>query len=607
MRIQFKFAILVMAGLVSVSFALTLALIAQTLSPGEVRLSSRPYVPQAPIRIQTRLVQLEVVVRDNRGRPVPGLTKDDFTLYDAHKLREITSFSISTSTAPANTPPKPATSQNEASVPPPASTRPPTPPQTLSNGRSIALLFDDINTPTGDMMRAKVAATRFVKEASASGDRIALFTTSAGPILNFTTDTSAILAAITHVESHLRMSPNGLSSCLRITPYEAYQILNNNPRALSAKVQEAACCTSSQYLTLCKSDPGGSSGILFPNQSGATELTIAVNAQAEQTWGQARIAAQSTLDSIKASLDQLSKAPGRHMLLLSSSGFLSGTLDQQLDAIISEAVRAGVVINSLDAKGLYAETPGTPFNETVETTELPLKSTIFQIEMLGDRLDSEDSAMARFAESTGGLLFRNNNDLDLGFYQLGVMPSVTYLLGFPPDEDGEYHKIKVELKNAGRRIVLVRPGYFAPAKGSTDQPIPAADTIDSEMRGSAEKTDLPAVTTEKFGTAASGSPQLTLQTHVDIQKLTFQPQQDRQVQKLTFVAALYDSQGNFVTGKQAEMTLALKSESFDRLSKSGINGVMQLEAPSGAYRLRMVVQEAVHGAMTATSKDLRIP
>jgi hypothetical protein len=111
MRIQFKFAILMMAGLVSISFALTLALIAQTLSPGEVRLSSRPYVPQAPIRVQTRLVQLEVVVRDNRGRPVPGLSKDDFTIYDAHKLREITSFSISSTNppfnAPLNTPLKP--------------------------------------------------------------------------------------------------------------------------------------------------------------------------------------------------------------------------------------------------------------------------------------------------------------------------------------------------------------------------------------------------------------------------------------------------------------------------------------------------------------------
>ena len=99
-----------------------------------------------------------------------------------------------------------------------------------------------------------------------------------------------------------------------------------------------------------------------------------MNAQAEQTWGQARIAAQSTLDSIKDALDQLSRTSGRHMLLLSSSGFLSGTLDQQLDAIISEAVRAGVVIDSLDAKGLYAEAPGTPLNESVEVVELPLGS-----------------------------------------------------------------------------------------------------------------------------------------------------------------------------------------------------------------------------------------
>ena len=194
------------------------------------------------------------------------------------------------------------------------------------------------------------------------------------------------------------------------------------------------------------------------------------------------------------------------MLLLSSSGFLSGTLDQQQDAIINEAVRAGIVINSLDAKGLYAEAPGGPINESNELTEIPVSSTLFQVQSLGDRLDSEDSAMARFAESTGGLLFRNNNDLDLGFYQLGVLPSVTYLLGFPPAEDGEYHKIKIELKNSGGRIVLVRPGYFAPGgKAASAQPT-SADKIDAEMRGSGEKTGVPATISEKFGASASGKP-----------------------------------------------------------------------------------------------------
>jgi len=34
---------------------------------------------------------------------------------------------------------------------------------------------------------------------------------------------------------------------------------------------------------------------------------------------------------------------------------------------------------------------------------------------------------------------------------------------------------------------------------------------------------------------------------------------------------------------------------------------MQLEAPPGTYRLRMVVQEAVHGNLSATNKDVQIP
>jgi VWFA-related protein len=563
------------------------------------------------------MVELEVVVRDNHGQPVPGLTKDDFIVYDSRKTRDITSFSINSSNAPVNAavkePAKPVMSQTDTQVPLVVSAPPPSA-QKVPSGRSIALLFDDINTPIGDLMRSKIAATRFIKEASVSGDHIAIFTTSGSPFLNFTTDTPAILAAMTHMQSHPRTLPGGLAACPRMTTYEAYMIVMNDPTALKSKVSEACHCGGSpscevEYIPAFKFE--GPPSNLPTSPYGGTALVgiviDSVRAQAGQTWGLARVASQATLDAIKAVLTQLANQSGRRMLLLSSSGFLSGTLDDQLDAIINEAVRTGVVINTLDAKGLYAEAPGGPINETNELSEIPVSSTVFQIESLGDRLDSEDSAMARFAESTGGLLFRNNNDLDLGFYQLGVLPSITYLLGFPPAEDGEYHKIKLELKNSGGRIVLVRPGYFAPGgKAASVQPT-SADKIDAEMRGSDEKTGVPATISEKFGASASGKPQLTIESHIDIQKLPFEQQKDRHVQKLTFVAALFDPQGNFITGKQAEMNLALKPESFERFSKTGINGVMQLEAPPGTYRLRMVVQEAVHRNMSATNKDVQIP
>ena len=257
-------------------------------------------------------------------------------------------------------------------------------------------------------------------------------------------------------------------------------------------------------------------------------------------------------------------------------------------------------------KGLYAETPGPPINESMEMSELPTSSAILQVESLGDRLDSVDSAMARFAESTGGQLFRNNNDLDLGFRQLGLVPACAYLMGFPPAEDGEYHKIKVELRRKTRDFLLARPGYFAAKKSSAPQPA-AADTIDTEALGAGEKADLQVTSSETPGKAASGGGELTIRTHLALQNVPFGTQKDRRTQKLAFVAVLYGPEGRFVTGKEAVMELSLKPESYARFLKTGITGMMSLEAPPGAYRLRIVVQEAVDGKICATSKDVRIP
>ena len=67
-----------------------------------------------------------------------------------------------------------------------------------------------------------------------------------------------------------------------------------------------------------------------------------------------------------------------------------------------------------------------------------------------------------------------------------------------------------------------------------------------------------------------------------------------------------DAQGKMVTGKEAQMRLVLKAESFERFAKSGIGGGTSLEAPAGEYRLRVVVEEALHGRMSATSQNVQI-
>ena len=584
------------AFLISRSFA-------QTLTPGEVRISSRPYHPRSQgLRRESRLVQIEVVVRDINGRPVGGLTKDDFLVLDSGRPRDIFEFSVETSSEPSLSPAKPKSPTPPAASPTqPASVQPVSPTAAPYIPRWIVLFFDDINTLPGDLAHAKIAAKRFIKEAGISGDRIAVFTSSGGQILDFTHATDAVLEATAQVESHHRMSPGGAAPCPRITAYEAYQIMNNDSNALVAKVDEACQCTGVQTCGSIRFegtvDLTGGSGLL-------QSVIESVKEQAQATWNQARLASQDSLDVIQASIVRLAQMPGKRLLLLASSGFFTFDLDETKDQIVNEAVRASVVINSIDSKGLYAEAPVRPINEPVESVEFPVQTLIYETQSLGDRLDSEDSAMARFAESTGGLLYRNNNDLDYGFRELGLVPAYAYELGISPDEDGKYHTIKVKLNNVKHDFIQARPGYFAPTKAGSAPT--AADKVDAEMLGSDERSDFPVTVRGVPGTEKSGAKGVSVDARVDISKLPFEKQKDRRDEKLTFIAGLFDPQGKFITGKEAEMELSLKQDSFERFSKSGITGAMSLEAPPGNYRLRVAVEEAVKGEMSATTQNVEI-
>lgn len=229
----------------------------------------------------------------------------------------------------------------------------------------------------------------------------------------------------------------------------------------------------------------------------------------------------------------------------------------------------------------------------------------YEASSLGERLESQDAAVARFTESTGGLFFHNNNDLNLGFYRLGVIPEVVYLVGFPPADDGSYHKLKVELKDKGSVFVQARPGYFAPngaAAAQSDQ----TGALDRAMTDTEQSHAVPAAVTLQLAKTAANGRRLSLNIHVDTRSLPFQHKKDLHFENLTFVPALYDLQGTFITGKEAEMDLALSPGSYKQLSNSGINAALWLEAPRGSYSLRSVIQESVEGKITAETRKIQI-
>lgn len=565
--------------------AATLAVLLATVSlsgqdrtdPKELRASISEYLPRAQyaLRTETRLVEVGVEVRDSRGHAVPGLKRSDFEIRDGGKPRAIKVFAVNTAApaAPAAASPK----QNPA-APPPPEVRP----------RFVGLLFDDMNSNVGEFRSAQLAAKRFVTEGLSVGDRVAVFTTSRAQVLPFTADAGPLLEAI----EGLRIRPfraDG-SGCPELTPFDAYLIAERNDAAsIEIKVAEARRC-------LNLPPPRGRSS---PDTE-TERLARNVIAQANAVWAQARGFSQSTLGTIRYVVDYMALMPGGRVLLLASGGFYSASLEAQQNDIISRALRGAVVINSLDAKGLYTIDPG----------EIPRggdSQSIIRQQLLGTRPKEEsNNALVYLAQSTGGRFFHNNNDLNQGFKELAVLPEITYILGFAPDPvpDGKYHKLSVRLTAANHYSLQARPGYFAPKEAPVN-PTPER-RIDREVLATTLLRELPAFLSTGAGKLDSGKIGVATAVSLDIKQLRFTDRSGARTQQITFVAVLLDEQGVFVTGRESVIDMALKEGTYARLLEQGVNAVVRLEAPPGIYRLRVVVEEAGAGRLSSFTERVEV-
>lgn len=551
----------------------------------EIRVSSQPYVPQSPytVRVETKLVDMVVAVRDGHGRAIPGLKQDSFQIYDEGKERAISTFSEEAD-ASAGVSLASGTAPTAAPAATPGGPQP---------ARFLALLFDDVNAKDGlaggDLGRAQAAAKRFVKDALQPGVRVGIFTVSGTETLDFTADAAKIAAAIADLKPHIRMSGNGLTACPRITPYRAFKIAQFQDRETLRIVMAEAVMANCAY---------GASRQYFEDM-------------AAETWRRIKEISQDTLASVSRVVYRLGEMPGTRVLLLASSGFFGETLEPQQNAIIDQAVHAGVVINALDAKGLYSEPPpGVRPDDPRAFRGRGATATL-----AGETMNQEDrimvvnTGMADLAQGTGGVFFHDNNDLNAGFHKLGLPPEVTYRISFSPDgvtADGSYHKLKVKLIRSGNYSVESRPGYFAPEKTAAATETPQSK-IDREVMASDTLTGVPAGISIQVGKPSDSQRTLSVIVHLDIAKLGFSKLNDRKTQRVTFVTALFDSQGKIVAAKEGKMEFALKEATYENLARTGVNAKLSFDMAPGVYSLREVIEEAVNSSLASStaSVDLR--
>jgi VWFA-related protein len=364
--------------------------------------------PSGAIRVTTKLISVNVIVRDKHGQPVTDLTKNDFVLLEGKKPQPIQIFSME----------KPEVEPQPAHGPPP---------DTYSNeigggdgtpSNLTIILLDSLNTPFFDRAYPRNQVRKLLLTLQPQ-DRVALY--ALGPRLHvlhdFTSDASSLLAALKE---------------------------NKDYELLDVDVTQRAAANAVNHQLESLADEN-------------------LAAQSEQL-GQNRAAA--TAEALRTIADHVSYLPGRKNLIWISAEFPfyieSNNLERSPDGkklaypseneMVERALtNAHIAVYPIDARGLLAGGVDEIANKSPDKLVAEM---------------AESSNMEMLARRTGGHAYRDNNGIAGSIRQTIDGSRVTYQLGFYPEDvawDGSFHKLQVKVN---RRDVQVqaRDGYFALAQ-----------------------------------------------------------------------------------------------------------------------------------------------
>jgi len=532
----------------------------------------------ATFKTRVNLVMVPVVVRDAKGHAVGTLHMEDFQLADKGKPQVIVKFSAESSTPKTNKePPLPTV--------PGLQTEDQTPPPDIPE-RFIAYLFDDTHLEFGDLVRSRDAAIRHLQTLKIT-DRAAVYTTSGQNQLEFTDDKDKLRATMMLIRQHSMMTPGSMIQCPDISYYMADMIINKSD---STALQLAAT-----EVTACSPGVTGSSAAMMAQ--GAASNVLGVGEQESRV---------STL-VLKEVVRRMSGMPGQRIILLVSPGFITPwSIQTDKTDVLDRAIHSNVLINSLDARGLWTD-PSLDASRPSNSHSAQFLTLKNQYDR--DAASAQADVLAEMAYGTGGSFFQNNNDLDEGFRRLATAPEFYYLLGFSPQNlklDGSFHALKVKLLLKAGLDIQARKGYYAPKKLS-DAAETAKQEIEEALFSRDEMSELPVELHTQFFKTSDKDATLAVLCRMDPKHIPFRKADGRNYNTITIVSGIFDRNGNFISGLQKVVDLRLKDETLTRLMTTGMSVRTNFSVNPGTYMVRLVVRDSEGQLMAAANGAVAIP
>jgi VWFA-related protein len=492
--------------------------------------------PAFTIRVGVEEVRFDAVVVDAKGRPITDLVANDFEIYQDGQRQQIVSCRYITYDQQAKK--RDATSKVSDAVPPistPILSR-------TAVRRTIVFLVHDLFMNFDNVYKTRKSLRKFVETQMQTGDAVAIMRTSIGNA--------------------------------------ALQTLSSDKRQLLAMIDTIQWGHGTNKL--------GAGPLADPDSEDSSKIQM---------------------EAVAYCIKAVQNMPGRKFLLLMTPNITLPpsqssrySLDEyfllKLNRLADAALRAGVVIHTLDIAGSVAQDvmdeapPDGLIDPKIQDWLLPL------------------------SEITGGLILLNNN-----FFQDGIrdveneMKGYYLLTYFPPaltfenKAEKTFHNLKIEVKRRGCEV-HTRSGFW----GSTESPFEAPKTkamspLMEAMFSPFQHEGLKVNLASGFLDDLPQGYMLKAWLHLDGKTLGVINEKDGGSSiSLETCAASMDMDGVMQDLGSKKLGFRVNNDEIKWIREHGLKFELSLPTKkSGAYYLRMAAKDMANGAMGSAYQFIQVP
>ncbi len=569
-------------------------------SAGLAVCAQQPEIPpasRATVKAAAEEVLLDVVVRDKKGHRVDDLKPEDFQIFDNGEPKKITSFRLVRGGEAIGA----------------GGTRTELDP--LRQIRLVTMIFQVSDNNARRL--AHDAALDLLKGELPQNVYMAIMAIDfkLQVLQAFTNDTALVRQAI---DRATRSHVTDFSKDTETVRRQLEQMLGpNTGGALSAQgqINNAGPTVSGQGPP---SNPGAFAAV-------AMAQMLLRMIQAEQSYAMSeggRVTVYSLLDAVKEQY----RLPGRKSILYFSEGVVvPQELDDQVKQILSIANRSNVSFYTVDAHGLTITSTNQAardmLNAAAETsrdqaTTVSGAVTREQANVMDTGIASgranPQTALEELAESTGGVMIANTNDLRTPLHKLAEDIQTYYEISYNPEiqtYDGSFRKITIKLASSDLRVQS-RSGYIALppalAKGSVLRAfeVPLLTALDSPEPPRAFGYEATAM----HFRGRQGEPVCELVMDIPLGEVTLEKQGTGESSaRLSYVALLKDGHGEVVKKFQNERAFNVPAEKVEGFKASHFIYSEHFELPPGPYTVETAVLDGQANRISTRKSSLTMP